>query len=214
VDLRRLGDACRARGAWFVVDAIQGIGAVPLDLRRTPVDVLACGAQKWLLSPWGTGFTYVRRELVERLLPPDVSWYAQEGTEDFSRLLDYRLAWRPNAQRFEMVTLPYQDFAGMNASLSLFHALGPAAIAAHIARLTDRLVRWASDHPRVRLVTPAEPSRRAGIVSLAPADPAVASARLTAAGVAHSLREGTIRLSPHCWNTEAEVDRALEAMEG
>jgi selenocysteine lyase/cysteine desulfurase len=74
VDLERLGAACRERGIYFVVDAIQGLGALTLDLARTPVDVLACGAQKWLLSPWGTGFVYVRPELVAALEPQAVGW--------------------------------------------------------------------------------------------------------------------------------------------
>ena len=210
VDLARLGDACRACGAWLVVDAIQGLGAELLDVRRTPVDVLACGAQKWLLSPWGTGFTYVSQELVSELVPPDVSWNAMRGTDDFGRLLDYDFTWRDDARRFEMVTLPYQDFAGMNASLELLHELGAAAVAAHVATLADRIVAWAAERPGVRLVTPADRARRAGIVSLQVPDAAGASARLTAAGVAHSLREQAIRLSPHAYNTADEVDRALE----
>jgi selenocysteine lyase/cysteine desulfurase len=64
VDLARLGRLCRERGVWFVVDAIQGVGAATLDVRACHVDLLACGAQKWLLSPWGSGFLYVRHELV------------------------------------------------------------------------------------------------------------------------------------------------------
>ena len=214
VDLARLGDACRARGAWLVVDAIQGLGAELLDVRRTPVDVLACGAQKWLLSPWGTGFTYVRRALVPQLVPPAVSWNAMRGTDDFGRLLDYDFTWRDDARRFEMVTLPYQDFAGMNASLELLHELGPAAVAAHVAALADRIVAWAAEQPAVRLVTPADRARRAGVVSLAVTDADAASARLTAAGVVHSLREQAIRLSPHAYNTVGEVDRALALIGG
>ena len=66
VDLERLSAAAAGAGAWLIVDAIQGIGQVPLDLSRVRVDVLACGGQKWLLSPWGSGFIYVRRELIER----------------------------------------------------------------------------------------------------------------------------------------------------
>ncbi|MDQ6830578.1 MAG: aminotransferase class V-fold PLP-dependent enzyme, partial [Gemmatimonadota bacterium] len=76
VDLARLGRECRARGIYLVVDAMQGVGALMLDVRETPVDILACGGQKWLLSPWGTGFVYVRDELVQRLEPYAVGWMA------------------------------------------------------------------------------------------------------------------------------------------
>ena len=88
VDLARLGALCRAHGKFFVVDAIQGVGACPLDVHACHVDVLACGAQKWLLSPWGTGFLYVRRALVERLAPTSVGWMAVRGADDFKRLVD------------------------------------------------------------------------------------------------------------------------------
>ncbi|MGE5730791.1 MAG: aminotransferase class V-fold PLP-dependent enzyme, partial [Gemmatimonas sp.] len=63
VDLTALGKLCRARGVFFVVDAIQGLGPLTVDLRETPVDILSSGAQKWLLSPWGSAFVYVRRDL-------------------------------------------------------------------------------------------------------------------------------------------------------
>jgi selenocysteine lyase/cysteine desulfurase len=212
VDLEALGRACRARGVWFVVDAIQGLGVVPLDLRRCHVDILACGAQKWLLSPWGTGFTYVRRELVARLDPQVVGWVAVRGSDDFTRLLDYDLAWRDDARRFELLTLGYQDFAGMNESLALLLELGPARVAAHVESLVSRIIAWAAEHPEVELVTPAEPARRAGIVSLRLPDPPAAAARLREAKVAFSLREGSIRLSPHCYTNDDDIDRALAAI--
>ncbi|MBV9880225.1 MAG: aminotransferase class V-fold PLP-dependent enzyme [Gemmatirosa sp.] len=214
VDLARLGALCRAHGKFFVVDAIQGVGAVPIDVHACQIDVLACGAQKWLLSPWGTGFLYVRRALVDALTPSSVGWMAVRGADDFSRLVDYDFTLRDDARRFEVLTLPFHDFAGMNASLGLFHEIGPAAIAAHVARLADRIVAWAESRTDVRLVTPADPARRAGIVSLAPGDPLSASQRLKAAGVAHSVREGAVRLSPHGYNTEDEIDRVLAVLAG
>ena len=212
VDLERIGAACRARGVYFVVDAIQGVGAAALDVKRCGVDILACGAQKWLMSPWGTGFVYVREELVTELEPSVVGWMSVRGSDDFSRLVEYDFTYRDDARRFEVITLPFQDFAGLNASLELMFELGPAAAEAQVGALASRIVRWAEERDDVRLVTPAHPSRRAGIVAVAPRDPAAASARLTAAGVSHSLREGSIRLSPHCYNTAEEVDAALEVL--
>ncbi|HET9013159.1 MAG TPA: aminotransferase class V-fold PLP-dependent enzyme, partial [Gemmatimonadaceae bacterium] len=214
VDLERIGAACRERGIYFVVDAMQGVGACTLDLSRLQVDILACGGQKWLMSPWGSGFVYVRDELLSRLEPSAVGWMSVRGSDDFERLVDYDFTYRDDARRFEVITLPFQEFAGLNASLELLFELGPDAVEAHVASLADRIVRWAGSRSDVRLVTPGDRARRAGIVSLAPRDPAAASARLTAAGVSHSLREGAIRLSPHCYNTVAEVDAALAELEG
>ncbi|HTI57146.1 MAG TPA: aminotransferase class V-fold PLP-dependent enzyme, partial [Verrucomicrobiae bacterium] len=89
VDLAALSAATRASGTRLVVDAIQGIGAGEVDVRRTPVDILSCGAQKWLLSPWGSGFTWVRRELIAELEPMYVGWTSYEGTDDYSRMTEY-----------------------------------------------------------------------------------------------------------------------------
>jgi selenocysteine lyase/cysteine desulfurase len=99
-DLDVLGTACRARDIRFVVDAIQGLGPLTLDVSRTPIDPLECGGQKWLLGPWGTGFTFVRRSLVRQLAPQPVSWMGVQGSDDFSRLLAYDLTWRDDARRF------------------------------------------------------------------------------------------------------------------
>ncbi len=98
-DLRKLSAACRANGTYLVVDGIQGIGNSVLDVTETPVDILACGGQKWLLSPWGSGFVYVRKELVAQLEPAITSWMAFEGTDDFSRLTEYNPTFRSDASR-------------------------------------------------------------------------------------------------------------------
>ena len=213
-DLGRLGRACRERGIYFVVDAIQGIGADVIDVSACAIDVLACGGQKWLLSPWGTGFAYVREELVRELAPTPVGWMAVRGSDDFTKLLDYDLTWRDDARRFEVITIPFQDVAGFAASLELIHELGPRTVAARVAELATLIVDWASRTRDVTLVTPRDPSRRAGIVAVTPRDPVATSARLTTAGIAHSLREGSIRLSPHVYNTSDEVQRALAVLEG
>jgi cysteine desulfurase/selenocysteine lyase len=213
VDLEAIGRACRARGAYLIVDAIQGLGPCTLDVDACQVDILACGAQKWLLSPWGSGFVYVREELVRRLEPNVVSWMAVQDSDDFSRLLDYDLTWRASARRFEQITLPYQDFAGFNASLELLHELGPAAVARYVTGLADLIVAWAAERRDVALITPPAPDRRAGIVALRPFDPEAASRRLREAGVTHALREGAIRLSPHCYNTREEVERTLAVLD-
>jgi cysteine desulfurase / selenocysteine lyase len=174
--------------------------------------VLSCGAQKWLLSPWGAGFTYVRDDLIRALDPPFVSWMAVKGSDDFRRLLEYDKTWRDDARRFEFITVPFQDFAGMNASLELLQELGPAALAAHVERLASSVVSWVADRDDLRLVTPSEPTRRAGIVCVAPPDPDATSQRLRSAGISHSQREGAIRLAIHGFNTPDDLTRALDVM--
>ena len=213
IDLARIGTACRRRGIWFAVDAIQGLGPLALDLRKTPVDILASGAQKWLCSPWGSGFVYVREALIPALEPPAAGWLAQASSGDFNRFLDYDPTWHTDARRFEVGTIPYQDIVGMNATLSLLLELGPVNIERHVQALADRLVAYATGAKHVRLITPTQAARRAGIVSMDTGDLEGDSQRLRAAGVTHSVREGVIRLAPHFHNTMAEVERVIEVLD-
>jgi len=213
-DLPAIGAACRARGIWFFVDAIQGVGPLTLDVVDAKVDILACGAQKWLCSPWGTGFTYVRDDLVTRLEPAEVGWMAQPASDDFAHFLEYDPTLHADARRFEVVTLDFVNFLGMSESLGLLLELGPEAVAAHVQSLGDRAVAFAASTPHIRLVTPHDPGRRAGVFAFRTADIGAASARLRAARVSHSVREGCIRLAPHFYNTTAEMDRVLELLAG
>jgi selenocysteine lyase/cysteine desulfurase len=211
VDLGRLSAATRASGAYLVVDAIQGVGQLPLDLRKTPVDVLACGAQKWLLSPWGSGFVYVRRDLIRELRPAITGWMAFEGTDDFTRLTQYDDTLRGDARRFELITLPYQEFAGMNTSLRLLLETGIASIAEHLRALQVPVLEWAAQCG-VRVVSPVG-SHGSGILCVAPADVGGAFRALKAAHVVCGMREGAIRLSPHFYNTVEEMKRVVDLLE-
>jgi cysteine desulfurase/selenocysteine lyase len=212
VDLAALSAATRRTGAYLVVDAIQAVGQVPVDLGAVEVDILACGGQKWLLSPWGSGFVYVRRELIRELSPPVTGWMAFEGTDDLTRLTTYDDTLRGDARRFELITLPYQDFAGMNASLGLVLELGVERIETHLRRLHAPLLAW-TERTGTRLASP--PGRRgSGILCLAPDEVGDAFRRLKRARIICSLREGGIRLSPHGYNTVEEMERVVAVLEG
>ncbi|OLC97904.1 MAG: hypothetical protein DMD29_13475 [Gemmatimonadetes bacterium] len=212
-DLKRLGAACRVHGAYLVVDGIQGIGNSVLDVRETPVDILACGGQKWLLSPWGSGFVYVRKELIETLEPAVTGWMAFEGTDDFTRLTEYNPSFRGDARRFEMITLPYQDFHGMLHSLNLLLDIGTKSIADVTRSLHEPLLSWA-DERGVRVVSPREERHRSAILCIAPPKPVEAYHAVKRAHVVCSLREGAIRLSPHWYNTVEEMEKVADVLDG
>ncbi len=212
-DLARIGTACRERGVFFIVDGIQGCGVRPIDLHALPIDIFASGAQKWQLSPWGTGFVYVRRALVTAIDPIDVGWACMKSSTDYTRLTDYDYDFFDDARRFEVVTLAYQDFAVANASTRMLLDIGVDAVAAHIASLGTRIVEWAQSRSDVRLVTPAHPARRAGVISFASDSLAAMATRLETAQITHTVREGAIRLSPHCYTTIAEVEHVLKILD-
>jgi cysteine desulfurase / selenocysteine lyase len=211
VDLARLSASTRESGTYLVVDAIQGLGQLPLDVKETPVDIMSCGAQKWLLSPWGSGFVYVRRELIGELTPAITGWMAFEGTDDFSRLTEYNDTLRGDARRFEMITLPYQDFVGMNASLGLLLELGIETVQKHLQQLHQPLIDWASRTGN-RVVSP-QGKRGSGIICLAPENVGEAFRALRSARIVCSLREGAIRLSPHAYNSLGDIERVVDVLE-
>ena len=213
-DLRKLGAAARANGTYLVVDGIQGVGNSVLDVRETPVDILACGGQKWLLSPWGSGFVYVRKELIPALEPAVTGWMAFEGTDDFSRLTEYNPTFRADARRFEMVTLPFQDFFGMTASLGLLLEIGIRDIAVVTRAAHAPVVRWAEERG-VRIVSPLDERHRSAIlcVALPPSKAAEAFHGVKRARIVCSLREGAIRLSPHVYNTVEEMEKVVEVLD-
>jgi selenocysteine lyase/cysteine desulfurase len=197
---------------YLVVDAIQGLGNSPLDVGEVPIDILATGGQKWLLSPWGTGFTYIRRGLIEQLRPSFVGWAAFEGTDDYSNLVKYTDELRHDARRFEVGTIPFQDMLGMTTSLGLLGELTVEAIATYTRSLAEPLLAWAKE-TGVRVVSPTDDTHRSAIVCLAPDNAAEAHKRLKAAGVVCAFREGAIRLSPHCFNTIDEIEKVLDVLD-
>ena len=211
-DLARLGAACRANGAYLVVDAIQGLGVVPVDVGTLPVDILACGGQKWLLGPWGSGFCYVRRELLTALTPAMSGWLSYQGVDDYTRLLSYDDRLVDDARRFEISGPATQDQLGLTTSIGLLLELGVEAIATYLRSLGDPLLAWAASRG-VRVVSPTDEAHRSQIVCVAPRDAAEAHRRLRQAGVVVSVREGAIRVAPHCYNTVEEIEKVVDVLE-
>ncbi|HEX5870265.1 MAG TPA: aminotransferase class V-fold PLP-dependent enzyme [Longimicrobium sp.] len=212
-DLRALGRACRAHGTWFVVDAIQALGQLPMDVRACNVDVLAAGGHKWLCGPFGTGFTYVRREVVDRMEPHLIGWTSMTASADLERVLDYEYAFVEGARRFEVATQPWQDYAGLAESLALILEADPARIREHVLGLVDPLAAWLRARG-VEVTSDMRPERRSGIFSFAPADPAAAHRALSRAGVGCVVREGAVRLAPHLYNQPEDVDTVMDVLDG
>jgi selenocysteine lyase/cysteine desulfurase len=211
-DLARLGHACRANGVRLVVDGIQGLGVSPLDVTAVPVDILSCGGQKWLLGPWGSGFCYVRRELIRSLEPPVVGWMSYEGMDDFTNLLSYGDHLVGDARRFEVASLATQDHLGLATSIGLLLELGVEVIAAYLRSLGEPVLAWARQRG-VPIVSPTDDLHRSQIVCVAPPDAKEAHRRLRQAGVVCAFREGAIRLAPHCYNTMEEMVKVVEVLD-
>ena len=208
-DLDAVGGLCRERGVLFFVDAIQGLGVLPLDVSRTPIDFLAADGHKWLLAPEGAGLFYIRRDLVEHLHPVGVGWNSVVGAWDFSRI-DFRL--KPHAGRWESGTLNIGGIMGLGASIGLLLEAGIDRVAGRVLELTDRLCEGAR-RAGLGVYSSRRPAERSGIVSLTVpggADPAALVRRCRDEGVVINQRAGRLRVSPHAYNTPEELDRLVE----
>jgi cysteine desulfurase/selenocysteine lyase len=212
-DLRKLGEACRARGILFVIDAIQGVGAYPFSPNEVFADLVAVGGQKWLCAPWGSGFTWMRKEVQERFDPPMVSWLATSGGADFSDMLHYGMEWRENARKFELATLGIQDYLGLARSVEVLLEVGVDNIRRHIHALHEPVLDWIDSRADARCVTPRDPERRAGILAFELSDVDGAAEALRAQRVVFSVREGLIRLAPHFHNTVEEMETVVRILD-
>lgn len=209
-DLARLARFCRPRGVFLVVDAIQAVGALPLNVRDLGIDFLACASHKWLLAPFGMGWFFCRKELLERLRPVEVGQASMVERESY---LDYQVEFVPGAGRFECGVVNMGGVRGLQASLDLMNEVGREQIRDQIFALNERLVEGL--RPRgYEVLSPRDEGETSGILSFR--HPSYPSAelreRLRAADVIVSLREGVIRVSPHFYNQPDDIDQLLAAL--
>ncbi|QDU98455.1 aminotransferase class V-fold PLP-dependent enzyme [Lignipirellula cremea] len=214
-DLRALVDGAHRRGALFLLDAIQGLGVFPLDVRQTGIDFLAADGHKWMLGPEGAGLFYLRREHLETLRPLGVGWNSVRQSHDFGRV---ELNLRETAERYEGGTRNMSGAIGLGASLQLLAGKGLTPQASPVA---ERVLELADDaHQRLtaagaEMLSPHDGEHRSGILTfrLGDEDPAAQRRRCLDQGVVLSCRGGGLRISPHAYNNAADLDRLLAALQ-
>lgn len=213
-DVERIGALCRDRGIAFLIDASQAVCAVPLDVQACHASVVAVAAYKWMLSPYGTGVCYVAPEWVERLPVPVVNWTTVAGAEDFNNLTGLRLEFRDGAARWDAPeTASFLNLMPMAASLEFLGEIGIQAIFEHACGLIDHLIGGLPDDFR------ADSSLREGerssifrLVSDNEGRTRAAYDRCRNAGIAVSMRESGLRVSPGVWSAAEDIDRLLEEL--
>jgi selenocysteine lyase/cysteine desulfurase len=214
VDIKALAEACRERGAFFVVDGAQGVGSVDFRVADYPIDVLAVSGYKWLFGPYGTGFAYVSPRVLERLRVCGLNWLAVEGTGATNRLTDYRLKLREGARRFDIPeTASFLNLSAFAASIEFLNRVRVPTVEAHARRLLDALIRGI-DSTRLRVVSDQTPERRSSILALEGRsldETHRVFRRLRDKGVIVSLRENLIRVSPNIYNTPDDIVRFIAA---
>ena len=210
-NLRALSEIAHRHGAVLIVDAIQSAGVIPIDVKRDSVDFLTCACYKWLLGPAGAAYLYVREDLIEKLEPPYVGWASVKQeifeTVDFWDIWSLRLS--ETASRFEVGTPSTVSFIGAAEAIKLLLNIGIENINRRVLKLTDYLVEKVKALG-LKLQTPEEPQHRSGIVNFKIHKPKEAVEHLKRNNIVVSARAQGIRVSPHFYNTKAEIDKLIE----
>lgn len=229
LDLAGLSELAAQHNAWLIVDAIQQLGASVLDAARLGIDALACGGHKWLNAPFGCGFLYVNKKRLSEVEPvmrgyltmrePAGGWDAYFSTSAITPLRDY--SYVDDARKFETGgTANYPGAVGLGASLQLLNQVGPAAIEAHIRELSRELIEGLQRRG-LRLVTPHDDARRAGIVTFSAFAEPARDQQLAEFLLRHKVyistrytaHIGGLRTSVHFFNNRDDVERLFAALD-
>lgn len=206
-DLVKIGEICKRRGAIYFVDAIQGLGAFPLDVRAAHIDALAADGHKWMLGPEGCGVLYISRALQEQVAPVEFGWTNVASYNDYGAR---DMALRPDAGRYECGTLNTIGCFGLRASIEFLQGVGIERIAPAVQALGDRIDVGVREKG-YQVASVRTPETGAGIVSFRKTgtDSAAVVNKLRENGIIAAARAGWVRTSPHFYISSEEIDRAL-----
>ncbi len=208
-DLKGLADLAHAHGAYLHVDGIQAVGAIGVDVKSSGVDFYTSGVYKWLLGPMGLAFFYVREELLPELEPVYRGFLQVKEYGDDAHLLP--VEFYETARKFETATVHFQGAFELKAALDYLNGVGMDRIEKQVLRLSSRVWHGMKDLG-LELFTP--PGPRSGIVTCVVDDGQAMGRLLEEKGIVASINVGKeLRISPHFFNTEEEIDQLLSVLE-
>lgn len=209
-DIEAIGAICRAHGCLFFLDAIQGLGAFPVDVRRAHVDALAADGHKWLLGPEGCGILYVRKEVQEMISPAELGWTNFANHQDFG---NRDLTLRPDAGRYECGTLNTIGCFGLRAAVEFLLEVGIGRIAKAVQALGDQIAE-AVQRKGYKVLGTRTPQTGAGIVSFRKEglDSRAVVERLRSKNIVVAARQGWIRASPHFYVSPGQIERFVNEL--
>jgi selenocysteine lyase/cysteine desulfurase len=207
-DIGAIAKLARAQGALLFVDAYQSAGVMQIDVQRDDIDMLVCGAQKYLLGCPGIAFMYVRPSVAEQLKPSNTGWFGRINPFAFDiRTLDYA----QGARRFDTGTPPYIIGAAACAGMALLNTLDMAQVEAYIEQLSAVALGEAKRH-KLPIASPLDPRRKGSNTAIRVGDSAAIERHMANAGFIVSARGPLIRVAPHFYNTEQDVAGAMAAL--
>jgi len=208
-DLEEIGKICKEKDIIFAVDAIQGLGALQLDVQKCKIDFLACGTQKWMMAMKGLAFVFLSEEMQQKISPKYVGWLS---VEDAWNILHYDLKLKTDASVFQTGTLNVLGIYSLNAAFDLFASVGFEKIEAAILDNTEYFLNELSVAGFRPLLSGVERKNLSGIVTFKDDRAGAIFTILKDKNVHCSLREGMIRFSPHFYNNREEIDRVVKIL--
>jgi selenocysteine lyase/cysteine desulfurase len=206
VDLENLGNTCKEKEIILSLDATQGLGALTLDIQKCNVDFISCGTQKWMLGIQGMAFIYISKELQNKLKTASVGWLSVENAWD---LIDYEFTLKKTANRYQPGTLNTYGIYAINASLKMFDEFGYNNIENQVLSNSKYFIEQLADTGLTPLLINFSKKNIAGIISFRSEDAENIFHYLQTKNIVTAVREGIIRLSPHFYNTEDEIDKVV-----
>jgi selenocysteine lyase/cysteine desulfurase len=208
-DVKAVIDLAHEAGALVLLDSFQAVGAIPIDVRDLGVDFVAGGTLKYLLGSAGLAFLYCRADLLPQITPTQTGWFADE---DIFQMDIYDYSPSATATKFESGTPPIPNIYAGIAGMDLMDEIGIAETEQHVAGLTDQLIEGL-DRIGARMVTPRDPARRGPMIAVATTDEKTLVAALADDAILTSPRDGSIRLSWHCYNSAEDVEAVVAGLE-
>lgn len=209
-DMNAIGELCKSRGIIFVVDAIQGTGAVKIDVQKSNIDFLTGGSQKWLMSSQGLSYIYITEELQSRINQKFVGW---ASVKDAWSLLNYDLTFRDTADRFQNGTVNALGVAIFEASLTMFNNFGIDKIEERVLENSNYFINKLIDIGFDPILKNVRKENTAGIVSIKHAKSQMIFDLLEKNKIYTAVREGMVRFSPHFYNTIEEIQKVIDHLE-
>ena len=211
-DIKTIGEFCKERGIYLVLDATQCICAMKIDVKESHIDFLAVSSYKWLSGVFGVGFSYVSSRVLDKISPKYVGW---TGNKDRLNNSDYKLDLSDDANRFETGSLNWVGLRGLEQSLNIYLELGKDDIEEYILSLVDYLYEKIAVSKKLRPVGPFPEENRSGIVYIKlPKKWELNDKILRENGIrAHATNNSTIRVGIHFFNNKEDIDWLIEFLE-
>jgi selenocysteine lyase/cysteine desulfurase len=211
-DAKAIGKACHEHDVLFLLNVTQGLGGQPFNVYKHPVDAITCTGYKWLCGPYGTGFAWMKRDLIDKLDYNQTYWLAMQGDRDMDKMRDYQIRTNLGAVKYDVFgTANFFNFLPWTESIKYLHSQGLDNIKYHNAKLVD-LFLTGLDSSKYNIHSPQEKDERTAIILISYREPERNKAifkNLQEEKIFIAFREGLLRFSPHLYNTTDDIQKTL-----